>query len=53
MSDGKLIEAMARAIWEDCHGWFAMEWNIQPDDLTDTAIAALTAYRQHTADDGK
>jgi len=45
--DEALVEVMARAIYEDCHGWFEERLNIGSDDLRDTARAALTALRNH------
>jgi len=45
--DNELIRAMAEAIYRDCCGWFDETLHIGPDDLEDTARAALTACRNH------
>lgn len=40
------VEAVARGIWEDCHGWFDERLQIGPDDMADTARAAIAALDQ-------
>ncbi len=45
MTDNLLVEAVAQAIWDDCHGWFDAALHIGPDDLPLTATAALRAIK--------
>lgn len=54
MTDDKLVEAVARAIWE-ADGLNSVEWDDCPiwDIVIGQAIAAIAAVRQHTQDDGK
>ena len=40
------IRRVARAIYDDCHGWFDERLAISPDDLEDTARAAIAALDQ-------
>jgi len=40
------VEAVARAIYDDCHGWFDERLAIGPDDMEDTARAAIAALDQ-------
>lgn len=47
------VEAVARAIYDDCHGWFDERLAIGPDDLADTARAAITALDQVREGRGK
>jgi hypothetical protein len=43
MSDQNMVERVARAIYDDCSGWFDEALEIGPDDLQDTARAVLAA----------
>ena len=53
LDDEALVERVAKAIWEDCHGWFDERFSIGLDDMGDTARAAIEAVRVHMWDDGR
>jgi len=40
------VRRVAKAIYDDCHGWFDERLDIGPDDMEDTARAAIAALDQ-------
>ena len=46
LREDEVVRQVARAIYEDCHGWFDERLVIGPDDLEDTARAAILRLDQ-------
>ncbi len=46
------LSAVATAIHDDCHGWFAPSYGVTRQDMRDTARAAVQALHDAFADPG-